>query len=254
MAQLASLGFIEVHTVGYGPDILRDEATAGRVDQRAAKLFSGAELSPEQVACMLSHEAAICWDGAKATGDWRVILEDDAIVGTDFVAFTKALSTCSLHRPSVISLFSMGRVVRTRRGNIPNQVQELGLTRLLCAPASAVGYAINNAAIEIVRDARHGKIFTRSDWPSWSGRVDFYLSDPFIVGHQTGASTMRNLPRSPSGLRRFVRAAAKALAIPFFMSPSSYRGDFSLYVRHAWLPSALFLADSIRKRVTTVGN
>lgn len=229
-----------------GPEVIDDPEVRSRLDLRGARVHSGAMLTDEQVACLLSHHTAITDSAERARCPWSVVLEDDARIEQGFEEFLQALPSLDLRHPAIISLYSMGKVVPKRRGTAVS----LGGTRIVplsAPPASAVGYAVNAPAVNIIRNFEYWPIFTRSDWPPWSGRINFYLTSPFLVGHEDGPSTMRSIPDSPRGLRRFARALSKFSLMSFAAAPDSYRRSLPLYLRHAWLPSVRYLKHDLSR-------
>lgn len=233
---LHALGFGLVRVVGIGPEALGSPSIQARMDQRGAKVHSGAELTAEQVACLLSHQLAICDIAYGMGSEWTIILEDDALVDERLAAFADSLSKLRTDSPAIVSLFSLGRVIA--RSFAPHL--EIGSTVLLplaAPPASAVGYVINRSAVEVARRFKSWPIFTRADWPPWACLVRFYIAEPLLVGHREGVSTMPHVKESPRGARRWRRSLAKAFGVHFAVHPQSYKGNFSLYVRHAIVPS-----------------
>ncbi len=246
--RLRELGFRDVRETGVGPDVMSTEAVHRRLDQRGARIHSGAALTPEQVACCISHEMAILEEALPSGATWSIILEDDALVDDRLTQFATGLADVAPSEPTIISLFSMGRSTPTFRQ--PGQaVGGHDLRRLTAPPASAVGYAINRPAAEVVQNFSSWPIFCRADWPLWGAMVTFYLCDQPVVGHEDQRSTMLGIPESPRGLRRILRGLLKVTGTQFVLHPSSYGSDVSLYFRHAVWPSATFGIYSSRRRL-----
>lgn len=241
---LAKLGVVNVRRVGFGPEVVDDPQVRSRLDPRGARVHSGAVLTDEQVACLLSHHAAITESMERARCPWSIVLEDDARIEEGFEEFLRGLPSVDLHHPAIISLYSMGKIVPQQRAT----AIRLGGTKVIplnAPPASAVGYAVNVQAVDVIRQFGNWPIFTRSDWPPWSGLINFYLCDPFVVGHEDGPSTMPSIPASPRGLRRFARAVSKLSLVSFAAAPESYGRSLPLYLRHSWLPSIRYLTHDL---------
>lgn len=250
--QLEGLGLGWVIRTGFGPEVVDQSEIGSRVDQRGAHLHSGGPLTREQIACFASHEEAICQKLNPTDSAWRVILEEDAAVDERFAEFIEDLSILNFARPTIVALFSLGRVVKSRQLRREIRAGGSSLERLVVPPASAVAYAINAAATEVVRRHRHWPIFTRSDWPVWSAEMDFYIANPFVVGHVQGPSTMSGVTASPEGLVRAGRMIRKAVGGPFLLHSSSYGGSVRRYWRHALMPSIVYGAASLESRLRRV--
>jgi hypothetical protein len=248
--RLGELGFTRVTSVGVGPEVLDDPAVGGRVDQRGARIHSGGPLSPEQVACLVSHEIAVT---SAPDASWVVVLEDDAAVSQSLADLARVLASWNPPGATIVSLFSLGRIVPAMGRSSSINLGRFTLRKLLCPPASAVGYAFNRSAADVVR-ASHvlgSPIFTRADWPSWSVNVDFFLAHPFVVGHQAGESTMPSTRNSPRGAPRVARGMGKLLGIPFLVHPRSFHSDPRLFLRYSWFPSVAFHLENGRSSVAS---
>lgn len=242
--RLQELGFTDIMRMGVGPEILANPTVRELLDQRGARMHSGAALTGEQVACFVSHQTAQGFGADLPENEWIIVLEDDAQVGDEFQAFAVALSRLTYDRPAVISLFSDGRVVHSRR----QQVAFVGPSRvrlLRFPPAYAVGYAINGRACRLSRNYQAWPIFTRADWPPWAALADFFIADPCIVAHRPGESTMAHVSASPKGLRRVARGLTKVAGLQFLARPQSFRGQLPLYWRHALRPSLIHALDMV---------
>lgn len=233
---LHALGFDLVRAVGVGPEAISSPSIQARMDQRGAKVHSGAKLTPKQVACLISHQMAICDTAYEMGSEWTIILEDDALIDGNLKAFADSLSKLRTDSPLIVSLFSLGRVID--RNFAPHlELGNIELRPLAAPPASAVGYAINRSAVEVARRFQSWPIFTRADWPPWACLVRFYLTEPLLVAHREGISTMPHVEQSPRGARRLRRSVAKVLGLHFAVHPQSYKGNLILYVKHAIVPS-----------------
>lgn len=244
---LREVGFTNVTSIGVGPEVLADPHVSALVDQRGARIHSGASLTREQVACFVSHQRAQAQGSMLKDPGWLIILEDDAQVRPGLHDFAVALSTLNYARPAIISLFSDGRVVPSRR-HAPVVVGPAHVRRLEFPPAYAVGYAMNLEASRLSERYQGWPIFCRADWPPWASQADFFITDPLLVGHTLGDSTMTRIAASPRGMRRGLRTLAKATGFQFLVSARSYRGDLPLYWRHALRPSILNSLHSLRRR------
>lgn len=243
---LHRLGVCNVRRVGVGPEVVRHPHVRSRLDFRGARVHSGAVLTEQQVACFLSHNIAILDSADRTQCQWAVVLEDDARIEESFKDFLNRLEHLSLNRPVIISLFSLGKIVPQHRG-LSIKLGNTELVPLSAPPASAVGYAVNLQAVEVIRKFANWPIFTRSDWPPWSGLVKFYIADPFVVNHEEGPSTMFSLPDSPRGLRRLARGVSKLSMASFAAAPDAYGRSISLYTKHSWLPSIRYFANDLQR-------
>jgi GR25 family glycosyltransferase involved in LPS biosynthesis len=227
--------------------LLSDNVKSGFVDQWGAWWHSGARLSAAQIGCALSHRLA--YEQARRDGvGWAVIAEDDAICLPGLRAWLDDLSEWSPEEPTVLTFLSTGRYLPDgRRSPIRLAAGSRVAVPLRWAPASAVMYAMNSAALRVAL-SDSSPLFTRADWPPWSNSVTFYIAQPMPIYHNAGSSTIDGAQKQSTGAARSLRALAKLSGINFLMAPRPYRGRVSQYWKHSLFPS---LDWTLRKRSKT---
>lgn len=219
---------------------------SGHVDQRAARIHQGAELTARQIGCYVGHRQA--WEAAYKSGsEWATVLEDDAIVSPHFRDTVDGLDRLFCQKPTVISFLSTGRHALRTRGTAREVAPEVVIRPLRWPPNSAVGYAMNRAAMRLRLECE-ALISSTADWPPWAADAQFWVTDPWIVGHSDGASLIG--AAGPDAVHGFGASLTKALWLRFILAPQPYRSNPVRYWRHAYAPAAEAMISRLSAAVT----
>jgi len=144
----------------------------------AAESLLGRNVSPEEIACSLSHNYAQKI-AAQTKSKSTFIFEDDADIkaNRNIEDFLTKQSLGS--KPTISTFYGKKWSIWLFAG---------AGVRALIPPAGAVAYWINSSALDVI-DKRDP--IGLADWPTWSSRIAFLLSDSIEVRCIEGPSTVR---------------------------------------------------------------
>ena len=186
----------------------------GLYEAAYAKAIYGTVLTAGEIGCWQSHRLAYQLASQSGT-QTLLVLEDDAEVGSGFGQYI--LDIChqlkSVVGPVVVSLFDSQSVVVEPSFSVErdrpataldiNQVHPFLVVPQVRPPQGTVGYLMNRACIDIAVSVPTVCV-TPADWPTWSGEVRWFKTDPALVHHGTAPSFLAQRPvRKPS--RRIMR-------------------------------------------------
>ena len=123
---------------------------------------------------------------------WSIVLEDDSIVNDKFfLNFLKSIKYFQLDKPTILLLYigKNGVFLRVNRRMLIDS--DLYLARCLVVPTGAVGYAINPAAADILKNTQ--KFIGNADWPTWARKVSFFGVFPEIVKHDITVQSLAQI-------------------------------------------------------------
>lgn len=201
------------------------------VRPRSSRLLYGQPLTPGEVGCATSHLQILESVGPGAK--WALVLEDDAAVLPEFKLLTSLLGHLNSEEPIGVSLFcddafSAYQIARSW------QAPEISLVTLRQPPNRTVAYVLSAAALRVA--CRHGKdrVIHRADWPAWASRLKWKAVLPSPVVHLEHVASTIGASRiaQQATMTGVWRSVSRMVALPFFLSPSNYEYDPSLYVRH----------------------
>ncbi|KMW56755.1 Beta-1,4-galactosyltransferase [Candidatus Rhodobacter oscarellae] len=168
---------------------------AADVDRAAANAQQGRPLTDGELACALSHRA-VYRDFLASDAQWAVVLEDDALIGAEFVAYLQ--SGAYARAPMTLLHHSNARVFGARP-----LMEGVVAHDLAMSPFMAVGYALNrNCAAAL--DRAQTPVQRLADWPLDLSDLGAVAVTPQIVGHPPmGAGSAlaagRAKPKPPMG-------------------------------------------------------
>ena len=174
-------------------------------------------LLPGEVGAIKTHHKG--HQIASRAGAVGFFFEDDALISLNLnpgVVNELLDIIYKFNKPTIISLFGPEWNVLSVKKSITMQ-SGLALHKSWFPPAGAVAYIANLSALEIAVKSPL-KCNLPADWPEWSGKCDFYVSNPSCVQH-TGISSIEGtrenrrlqmidvlkLFLSPSRIPNFVR-------------------------------------------------
>ena len=146
--------------------------------QVAAQRLLGRSVTPEEIACSLSHNLAQR-TAANTNSSSTFIFEDDAYISGNQNIESFLVDPSMGFRPTVVTFYG---------GKWSIWMHARDGARALIPPAGAVAYWLNMNALKIVasRDP-----IGLADWPTWSSDVVFRLSHSLEVECLEGPSTVR---------------------------------------------------------------
>lgn len=186
----------------------------GLYEAAYAKAIYGTFLTAGEIGCWHSHRLAYqlaIQSGTRAL----LVLEDDAEVDSGFGQ--EILDLChqmkSFVGPVVVSLFDSQSIVVKRSFSWERdkpatsldtqQARPFLVVPQVRPPQGTVGYLMNRACIDVAVSVPRVCV-TPADWPTWSGEVRWFKTDPALIRHGTAPSFLAKRPvRKPS--RRFMR-------------------------------------------------
>ena len=206
----------------------------------AGRLIYGCALSAPQVGCHLSHRQAYR-SFLSGTAAWALVLEDDAYPSTNVSTLLQSLCGWDAGRPTVVELFSDGRINETRQHIA--FASGLDIQRLATFPGFTVAYAINRGAAQLA--LRHqGRVASRADWPQWAVHVQFWRTRPNVFHHgapgNPPASTMGTATHAEPTYQKLLRWAGLISGVTYLRLKAHYPDGLGQFIRHAVLPSALY--------------
>jgi len=170
-------------------------------DQYLATLIYGRTLRPAEMGCSLSHRTAIK-NFLKTNGDWRVILEDDAIVTSGFLCFVEGLSEYELSLPIMLVLGHSKTVQKNLWWQKIKQpfyeVIELNSLRFGTLPytnfVGTVGYALNKNAAFIINNMPK-TFWIADDWRIFenAGIKVYHAATPLVFENLNSSSSTANI-------------------------------------------------------------
>jgi GR25 family glycosyltransferase involved in LPS biosynthesis len=204
-------------------------------DQLAAIRRNGRPMCLPEIGCALSHRRAY-QEIIDRRLDRAIVLEDDAILGNSFAEFPFYTTGIDF---DVINFFSEEALVCRRPARL---VGGVGLHRAAGEVWNAVGYLVSQkgaaklfAATQIIK--------TVADWPLYPTHLSFYLTVPYLIGHENGPSTMAAdrqatrippvaanllLSRTTEGIMAYITVP---LFLKYFLYRSYYDGPYDYYWR-----------------------
>ena len=190
-------------------------------DSGFAKFAIGRQLKHEEISCANGHNA-IYKKIYERRLPWSIILEDDVKLINDLSNIKSILWDSKV--PTIIYLNALVEKVNHFNDIAkPKEKQSRGVIRQFLPKNIACSYAINLAAVEMIREVGNHNLISSPDWPyRWSSRVDFYqvLSPIFMHPAQEDNSLIgkrlndreKMLNRIPNPIRL---ARAVIFRIPF---------------------------------------
>lgn len=236
---LASLGLSSRRISAVDGRRMAPEQLRAHAFPQAGRTLYGAELTPTQVGCVLSHRVVYA-EFVESGAPWALILEDDAYPSVDLQDVLRWVPDHEWPRPTVVELFSAGRI----NLSATSMLSEGGLLfqKLKTFPGFTVAYLINRAAAQRAL-AHHGRVASRADWPAWAADIDFWRVVPNVVAHGSpgpaATSTMLPLGDVESLWAKAVRWIGLVTGVSYLRLRHHYPGGVRQYYRHAVKPPVL---------------
>lgn len=223
VGRLAALG-VEFRLVeAIDGRLLSPDKVAEIYDARGARRRLGREMSAGEIGCALSHRQVYRTMLAEGL-ETAVVLEDDAIVGDEFVYILRQVQRVPDKVELLLFRSVFGFVWRKPEFSLGN----CGLHAAASPLASAVAYFVrSSAARNILQKPRVDSV---ADWPLCHRSIGQYLILPMPAGYSSGASTLAGeryalqRPQERSLVARMARAAAYFSFVPYLLAPWRYAG------------------------------
>lgn len=149
-----------------------------KINQTTNLTIIGRELTTTEGACLFSHRNAY----KKNDSDWLIVIEDDMEIVSleNFATLIGSMKTFWEVTQPTILLFYVGK-----NGLIPRfrsfALGKVDFYKVLKIPTTTRAYAINILAREVaIQDLDY---IGTADWPTWSKKVNFYLTTEKIFIH-----------------------------------------------------------------------
>jgi len=188
---LQNLGLSFVNIDGINGSNLAHSEFEKETAKHVSRFLIGRELTKGEYCCAKAHIQAYI-KFLESDESWALVLEDDAILSTDFIDEMKKMSIID-DIPSIIQLYGI-ETYQYQIRNFPWILSDIAkakvtekifkVSRYWQYPERTHGYLINKPAAKLAVEKMQRSLYvSTADWPfEWRSRISFSISSSPIIG------------------------------------------------------------------------
>jgi GR25 family glycosyltransferase involved in LPS biosynthesis len=161
------------------------------LDEVLISQWNNRPLTSGELGCLRSHQKA--WlKFLETENEWSIILEDDAILDSEFSNFFHSVRGFETKKPTILSAYWPMAIYHKKIKGLPNRVPNSQFLKVIVPPYSTVCYAVNRKAVESHFELPYLEI-TTADWPISTYIFDFFVYKENAIRHSEGVSTISEI-------------------------------------------------------------